>query len=120
MPLHVHLHVDVHSICSSYSGTQPVHTHQLNDIHAWTTDFRDTTLADNETVLFDVLAGDFNLDNSSDGKRMNHDVVTSEVAKCWTSMTIRCRTIVVLEASFSVFFMLVHGYFVHNILRLVL
>ena len=77
MPLHVHLHVDVHSICSSYSGTQPVHTHQLNDIHAWTTDFRDTTLADNEIVLFDVLAGDFNLDNSSDGKRMFSDAVTS-------------------------------------------
>ena len=69
-------YMHIYAVCS-YSGTQPVHTHQLNDIHAWTTDFRDTTLADNEIVLFDILAGDFNLDNSSDGKRMFSDAVTS-------------------------------------------
>ena len=73
------VHAYVQYVCS-YSGTQPVHTYQLNDIHAWTTDFRDTTLADNEIVLFDVLAGDFNLDNSSDGKRMPRDAACDVIA----------------------------------------
>ena len=35
----------------------------------WTEQFRQTTLNDNDIVAFDLLGGDFNLDNMSPGIR---------------------------------------------------
>ena len=50
------------------SGKRPIHKDQLDQVCEWTTQFRRETLQPNEIVVFDVLGGDLNLDNSSPGK----------------------------------------------------
>ena len=49
-------------------GDKPIVEKQLDSLLEWTDSFRQETLGQSERVVFDVLCGDFNIDNLSPGK----------------------------------------------------
>lgn len=45
-----------------------IHAHQLSDIHDWLNEFRSkNTNLNQEVIVFDIICGDFNMDNCSPG-----------------------------------------------------
>ncbi|XP_064640656.1 sphingomyelin phosphodiesterase 5-like [Lineus longissimus] len=58
----------------AYQGDSPVIQQQLSQIERCTAEFREQTFRDDEMVMFDVICGDFNLDNMSpaDSEEANH------------------------------------------------
>lgn len=51
----------------AFQGDNPVVVHQLSEILEWSSQFRADTEEKGDTVLFDMLCGDFNIDNMSPG-----------------------------------------------------
>ncbi len=49
------------------TGTKPIVSSQMSEILLWTTEFRERHDAPGEHVTFDILCGDFNIDNMSPG-----------------------------------------------------
>ncbi|KAI0213130.1 Sphingomyelin phosphodiesterase 5 [Lamellibrachia satsuma] len=68
----------------SYEGDVPIQRQQLNELMEWTEQFRRTTLNDNDIVAFDLLGGDFNLDNMSPAHKetIKHKLFSSYVDVC--------------------------------------
>lgn len=52
----------------AFQGDKPVVQKQLDCLLEWTTKFRQDTSEHSETVMFDVICGDFNIDNLSPGE----------------------------------------------------
>ncbi len=50
------------------SGETGVRGCQMDEVCKWSDEFRRTSQDENEIVAFDVLSGDFNMDNASPGK----------------------------------------------------
>lgn len=57
----------------AYQGTEPVVVRQMDDILRWTEEFRQQTHDVRDVVLFDILCGDFNIDNISPGDQISRD-----------------------------------------------
>jgi hypothetical protein len=50
-----------------------VHCYQLNELHVWAKSFKEKFYdPKSEVVLFDVMCGDFNIDNMSPSKQINY------------------------------------------------
>ncbi|XP_052231861.1 sphingomyelin phosphodiesterase 3-like isoform X3 [Dreissena polymorpha] len=52
----------------AFQGTKPIVSSQMSEILLWTTEFRERHDAPGEHVTFDILCGDFNIDNMSPGE----------------------------------------------------
>ncbi len=48
---------------------EDIHSDQLHEIQLWTSLFRKDHTNENEIVLFDIVVGDFNIDNMSPGNQ---------------------------------------------------
>lgn len=68
----------------SYEGDLPIQKQQLTDLLEWTELFRQTTLNSNDIIAFDLLGGDFNLDNMSPAHKETrvHQLFTSYEDVC--------------------------------------
>lgn len=51
----------------AYQGETPIIQKQLDEVQLWTKEFRAMTSGQGDIVTFDILCGDFNLDNISPG-----------------------------------------------------
>ncbi|XP_045194176.2 sphingomyelin phosphodiesterase 3-like [Mercenaria mercenaria] len=51
----------------AFQGDNPIVYRQLTEILKWSSEFRAETFEDGDEVLFDMLCGDFNIDNMSPG-----------------------------------------------------
>ena len=55
-------------------GSSLARIHQLDNIVTWTKRFRSEVYEKEETIKFDVVAGDFNFDSTSPSKIPSEDV----------------------------------------------
>lgn len=68
----------------AFQGDKPVVESQLSEIEKWTVEFRDDTYSTGDSVVFDVLCGDFNIDNMSPGEAhlARHELFNTYIDIC--------------------------------------